>query len=154
MGLYERIKEIASEKGYSINRLEKELGFARSSISKFNKNVPSAEKIKMIADLLGVSLDTILNDEESAVSHDIKITTDNGVNVVQLFSGINSILGDMLEEQKLNEFNQKLKETLPDQFGKPEITLAAHLEGEDFTEDEMNDIINYIEFVKSRKNKK
>ena len=33
-------------------------------------------------------------------------------------------------------------------------TLAAHLEGEDFTEDEMNDIINYIEFVKSRKNKK
>ena len=154
MGLYERIKEIASEKGYSITRLEKELGFARSSISKFNKNVPSAEKIKMIADLLGVSLDTILNDEESAVSHDIKITTDNGVNVVQLFSGINSILGDMLEEQKLNEFNQKLKKTLPDQFGKPEITLAAHLEGEDFTEDEMNDIINYIEFVKSRKNKK
>lgn len=52
MGLYERIKEVANRKGYSINRLEKELGFPRSSISKYNKNVPSMEKIQKIADLL------------------------------------------------------------------------------------------------------
>lgn len=32
MGLYEQIKEVATAKGYSINRLEKELGFPRSSI--------------------------------------------------------------------------------------------------------------------------
>lgn len=45
MGLYEQIKEVATAKGYSINRLEKELGFPRSSISKYNKNIPSMEKI-------------------------------------------------------------------------------------------------------------
>lgn len=56
MGLYERIKEVANRKGYSINRLEKELGFPRSSISKYNKNVPSMEKIQKIADLLNVPL--------------------------------------------------------------------------------------------------
>lgn len=64
MGLYEQIRETAKEKGYSINRLEKELGFARSSINKFNKNTPSMDKIQQIADLLGVSVDYLLHGNE------------------------------------------------------------------------------------------
>lgn len=63
MGLYERVKDIASEKGYSINKLEKELGFPRSSISKFNKNKPSMDKIKQVADFLGVSTDSIIGND-------------------------------------------------------------------------------------------
>ena len=43
MGLYENVKEAAKSKGYSINRLEKELGFARSYISKFKNITPSAD---------------------------------------------------------------------------------------------------------------
>lgn len=39
MGLYEKIKEVATSRGYSINRLEKELGFPRSSISKFESRI-------------------------------------------------------------------------------------------------------------------
>ena len=65
MGLYEQIRDIAKEKGYSINRLEKELGFARSSINKFNKNKPSTDKIQQIADLLGVSIDYLLSGSDS-----------------------------------------------------------------------------------------
>ena len=65
MGLYERIRDIAKTKGYSVNRLEKELGFARSSISKFNKNTPSAEKIQQIADILDVKVDYILSNENA-----------------------------------------------------------------------------------------
>ena len=68
MGLYEQIRDIAKLKGYSINRLEKELGFARSSISKFNTNKPSIDKIQQIADLLKVSVDTLTGDNESVLS--------------------------------------------------------------------------------------
>lgn len=64
MGLYEQIKEVAKTKGYSINKLEKELGFARSSISKFNKNVPSMEKVQKIADFLNVSITDITGEEK------------------------------------------------------------------------------------------
>ena len=64
MGLYERIRDTAKTKGYSVNRLEQELGFARSSISKFNRNTPSAEKIQQIADFLNVSVDYLLNGKE------------------------------------------------------------------------------------------
>lgn len=64
MGLYEQIKEVATAKGYSINRLEKELGFPRSSISKYNKNIPSMEKIQKIADFLHVSITDITGEEK------------------------------------------------------------------------------------------
>lgn len=65
MGLYEQIRDVAKTKGYSINRLEKELGFARSSINKFNKNKPSIEKLQQIADFLNVSLDYLMIGEDS-----------------------------------------------------------------------------------------
>ncbi|WP_394523717.1 helix-turn-helix domain-containing protein [Lacrimispora sp. JR3] len=60
MGLYERIRDTAKVKGYSVNRLEQELGFARSSINKFNKNAPSADKLQKIAEALGVSVDYLM----------------------------------------------------------------------------------------------
>lgn len=66
MGLYEQIRDIAKEKGYSINRLEQELGFARSSINKFNKNKPSIDKLQQIADLLDVSLDRLTTGKEDS----------------------------------------------------------------------------------------
>ena len=42
------------------NKLEKELGFARSYISKFKKITPSADKIQKIADFLGVTSEFLL----------------------------------------------------------------------------------------------
>jgi transcriptional regulator with XRE-family HTH domain len=68
MNLYERIKEIAKNKGYSINALEKELGYARSSISKFKDNTPSVDKIRDIAEFLGVSMDLLMGLNESDIS--------------------------------------------------------------------------------------
>lgn len=74
MGLYERIRDIAKSRGYSINRLEKELGFARSSINKFNKNIPSVDKLQQIADLLGVSLDDLMTGETPTDKKEVALT--------------------------------------------------------------------------------
>lgn len=71
MGLYEQIREIAKSKGYSVNRLEKELGFARSSINKFNKNAPSIDKLHKIADFLGVSVDYLMAGKEPSETKEI-----------------------------------------------------------------------------------
>lgn len=60
MGLYENIRDIAKTKGLSINRLEQELGFARSSINKFNKNTPSIEKLQQISERLDVTVDNLM----------------------------------------------------------------------------------------------
>ena len=61
MDLYERIKEVASAKGISINKLEKDLNLPRSSVRKYSKNKPSAERISTVADYLGVSVDYLIN---------------------------------------------------------------------------------------------
>ncbi len=105
MGLYERIRDTAKLKGYSVNRLEQELGFARSSINKFNKNMPSADKLQKIAESLGVSANFLLTGQES------------------------------------NPETSRIE------------TLAAHFEGEELSAEEMEEIMNYVAFVKSRRKK-
>lgn len=74
MGLYEQIRDIAKSKGYSVNRLEKELGFARSSINKFNKNIPSVDKLQQIADFLGVTVDYLMTGESPAEKKEVSLT--------------------------------------------------------------------------------
>lgn len=74
MGLYEQIRDVAKNKGYSINRLEKELGFARSSINKFNKNNPGVDKLQQIADLLDVSVDYLMTGKETPENREITLT--------------------------------------------------------------------------------
>ena len=106
MGLYERIRDTAKAKGYSVNRLEQELGFARSSINKFNKNAPSVDKLQKIAETLGVTVD-------------------------YLITGSNN--------------EETVKEVSPFE------TLAAHFDGEELSEEKMEEIMNYVEFVKSRR---
>lgn len=60
MGLYENIKTIVASKGISISKLEKDLNFPRSSIKKYDTNVPSVEKIRMISEYLNVPIDRII----------------------------------------------------------------------------------------------
>ena len=75
MGLYEQIRGIAKTKGYSINKLEQELGFARSSIYKFNKNKPGIDKLQQIADLLGVTIDELTGSADTIQKQEQKLNT-------------------------------------------------------------------------------
>ncbi len=62
MGLYENVKEACSRKGISIMALENRLEFPRSSISKWNENIPSIAKVKDVAEALDVSIDVLTKD--------------------------------------------------------------------------------------------
>lgn len=64
MGLYENIRTAAKKKGYSINRLEQELNFARSYIGKFKTITPGLDKIQRIAEFLDVPVEYLLNGDE------------------------------------------------------------------------------------------
>lgn len=60
MGLYENIRNLAAQKKMSIAQLERELDFSNGSISKWNKNSPSVDKIQKVATKLGVSIDELV----------------------------------------------------------------------------------------------
>lgn len=57
MSRYEKIKVLCREKGITISFLERELGFARGSISKIDKNQPSADRLEKLASFFGVPME-------------------------------------------------------------------------------------------------
>lgn len=86
MGRYALIKNAAERKKTSINKIEKDLGLPKGSISKYDKNIPSIATIAKIANYLDTSIDSLtpesnLLEESTDRLHSIlakhKITTDN-----------------------------------------------------------------------------
>lgn len=63
--LLKRIKSICESKGMSLRQLEQEAGLALNTISRWEKNKPSIDKVKKVADTLGVTMDELLREEET-----------------------------------------------------------------------------------------
>jgi len=57
MGIVERMRVSASEKGLTLAKIEKILGFGNSTIRKWDQNSPSLDKVIAAADLLDKPLD-------------------------------------------------------------------------------------------------
>ena len=72
----------------------------------------------------------------------------------QLFAGSNAILEEILEEtlkkEQLEEFNRKVRERLPSDFGMPN-NNSVRFDRTEYTEDELKEIQNFAEFVKSKR---
>ncbi len=67
MNVYERVEKLRKERGISSQgKLEKELGFSNGSISKWKKSAPTPERLQKIATYFDVSLEYLLNGDESA----------------------------------------------------------------------------------------
>ena len=64
MLIYERIKMLCKEKNVTITGTEKELGFARGSLCKIDKNKPSAERLQKLANYFDVEADWLVGKSE------------------------------------------------------------------------------------------
>lgn len=71
MDMKERIQALCKEKGISVNKLEKDLGFGTGYVSKLGKSTPNTAKIKLIADYFNVSVDYLMTGEESSITDDM-----------------------------------------------------------------------------------
>ena len=70
MSLVERVKEIASTKGYTLAKIERELSFANGSIRKWDKGIPSADKLYQVATLLSTTMEYLLTGQEREEVYD------------------------------------------------------------------------------------
>lgn len=89
MNLRDRIKELAIQRKVSVAELERALGFGNGSISKWNKQSPSTEKLKQVADYFQVSLDYLVgrSDDKYDLSPQEKI--DIGIEAEKMMKGLN-----------------------------------------------------------------
>ena len=62
--IFERIKQLAKNKGISIYQLERDNNLSNGSISKWNRVTPSAESLNSVAKSLDTTMDEILNSSE------------------------------------------------------------------------------------------
>lgn len=61
MTLKDRVKALAQERGISLPALESELGFGNSTIVKWDKSTPNADKLNAVAKYFDVTMDYLLN---------------------------------------------------------------------------------------------
>ncbi|MGL9971518.1 helix-turn-helix domain-containing protein [Enterococcus sp. DIV1420a] len=71
MNLVKRIKLLSDEKKISFAELERKLGFANSSIRKWDERIPGIDKIQKVADYFDVSTDYLLGRTEKRRYYDL-----------------------------------------------------------------------------------
>ena len=64
MNVLDRIRKILNEKDMSISELERLSDIARGTVGKWDKVVPSADKLQRVAQTLGTSMDYLLTGKE------------------------------------------------------------------------------------------
>lgn len=62
--LYGNIKVLCDKKNLSISQLERDLELPRSSICKWDENEPSVRRVQKVAKLLGVTVDSLLEETQ------------------------------------------------------------------------------------------
>lgn len=103
MDMYDRIKLLAREHGFSIRSLEEKLGFGNGTIRRWQTQTPGIDKIQKVADYFDVSIDYLLGREKQEADDDSNLSL-----------------------------------------------LAAHID-EDATEEDIKEIMNFIDYIKNRK---
>ena len=70
----EKLKEARKESGLSQEQLAEKMSVSRSAIAKWetDKGMPDVNNLKVIAQLLNVSVDDLLDDEEKICFHEMK----------------------------------------------------------------------------------
>lgn len=61
--MLETIKSICKARGMSIRVLEQEAGIAANTITRWDENKPSYDKVMRVADVLGVTMDELVRDD-------------------------------------------------------------------------------------------
>ncbi|EDT84710.1 transcriptional regulator [Clostridium botulinum Bf] len=135
--LGDKIKKLRKSKNITQEELGKNIGVTTSMVGMYETNArkPSYEVLIKIAEFFSVSTDFLLNTEEK-----LDMTLDS-------VKKIHNMVKEATEKYGIEEVNQSEK-----QENKIK-TLAAHFEGEEFTDEDVEDIENFIKFIISKKKK-
>ena len=115
MRLKDRVKNLAQERGISLPALEAELGFGNSTIVKWDKSTPNADKLNAVAKYFGVSMDFLLNgiDVEGLNEKDNKDISKDLENIMNKLSsgedGPASYNGEALDPEAAELFRDELQ---------------------------------------------
>lgn len=62
--MYTQVLRFCEARGISVHRLEKELGFGKSTIARWQRSSPRLDSVKKVADFFGVTLEELVSSGE------------------------------------------------------------------------------------------
>lgn len=89
--MYNRFVEIAQEKGMTPYKIHKLTGISQSTFTAWKQGIstPKHEKLKKIADCLGVSVDYLMTGEEKEKTPPVgEVLTEGELNIVKLYRSL------------------------------------------------------------------
>lgn len=63
--MLEQIRRLCTEKGITIFKLERDLGFGNGTVRGWATANPQSDKLKRVADYFGVTVDELLKDDQA-----------------------------------------------------------------------------------------
>lgn len=64
--IYKNIAALCKDRCISIARLEKEIGLGNATIRTWKNSSPSVDRLKMVADFFGVTVDSLISNKEES----------------------------------------------------------------------------------------
>lgn len=104
MALLDRIKELCEQYSYTFASLEREAGLGQGTIRRWDKNIPSADKLLSVANLLDTTVDYLLTGKKTQI---FKQTSGKFIDCSQLndlgIKKIQEYVNDLLDNPKYIE---------------------------------------------------
>lgn len=129
---YDRVRELAKKNGTTVTALERELGFAKGSLSKMDKNAPSSERMQKLANRLNTTVGYIMDGNDDY----IYITKDASEDYKAVEHYFNSGAHDAAARSASDRTLRLLYE-------------AIH----DSSAEQINQVYDYLLFLKEKENK-
>ena len=103
---FERIKELAKKRGYSLTKLNDASGLGTNSIYHWRTKTPSTASLKKVADVLGVSVDYLLGntDKMHPTSAEPEVPND----LEEVLKQVNPVMfggAELTDDQKMLLYN-------------------------------------------------
>ena len=97
MNCVDRVKALCKERRIPIYKLEKDLGFANGYIGQLRRGVLPVERLEMVAEYLGVTIDYLLGKENAPTDTGERHVSDEDIKFA-LFGGDGEITDAMYDE--------------------------------------------------------
>ena len=63
MALHDNVQALCKKAGRTVAGLERELGYVRGTIARWDKHSPNVERVKEVADALSTTIDALMRGE-------------------------------------------------------------------------------------------
>lgn len=144
MNIGENIKRIRKEKGITQKELGKRLGITQAAIGQFENNNSNLkmDTIKKIADALGVNYTRLIIETPFCSGSKEERSKMNDEELAEYLAYL--ITNNEKEKEEILSRVEQRK-------ARQKLTIAAHFDGNEFSEEELDEIRQFAEFVKSKR---